>query len=568
MKKRTKRKIIIVLVSVFTLVLISSSLFVYVVLGPFRSLFWTSPYLMGFLGTKNYLLLIENNNELRPTGGFITAVGHISTLFGYPQITVSDSYQIPDPSPKIAAPEPFNFLIGSHDPFFAGWTLRDANFSPDFAKSCQDIIQLYQKAYPDEKIDGVFSIDFAVIERLLKEYGPITAEDTTFDDQNFFANTQRLSKNIDTHDVEQLKGRKNVLKPFANALIKAIIDSPARYRKLFQILYTLGEEKHFLAYSGADSIEQKFSELGLSGNIHPAATGSDYLHVNIANIGGRKADRYMTKDIQLLTDYSNPEKEQSKLDITLEHLGSYNIQSDIYQAYIRVYVPDGSELMSSTGEKLRNTETYRDLGLTVFADTIRMKPGDKITLSYIYSIPEAISASDYHLRLIKQPGFQNDSWRVALKQMNDSSMENAADEDVTALMIHENLAIWSGELDHDLDFHARLTADKQGPVILWQQFTRLNQVNVRFNELLDTKAIQEITNYQIIDVNEKNTVSDTVRVTAARFEDRDLWLTVEGVTNQPDEHYQLSLKDIRDVNGNTTDPNPMIRTLVQRLTNP
>lgn len=563
MKKQTKRKIkygILIFLGGFLFV---ASLTIYNILGPFRSFFWNVPYLMGALGPKTYLVLLQNNNELRPTGGFITAIAEVNTLFGYPSITVNDSYSIPNPPQRQNAPNAFEYLIGQNDPFFAGWTIRDANFSPDFSQSAKDVISLYQQAYPDKYIHGVFSIDFAVIEKLLEIYGPIAVEDVIFDAGNFFINSQRISKDIDTHNVEQLKNRKNILKPFANTLIKEIISSPSLYSKLFEELYRLTQQKHLLAYTSAEGLQKKFEDYQLTGAMKTPEINSDYIHVNIANIGGRKADRYMQKQISYRADFSNPEQHISTLVISLEHLGSYNIQSDIYQAYVRIYVPEGAKFLGASGETLTFTEQSTELGFTVFSDYIRMKPGDKRVLTYTYSLPETILPNDYRLQVVKQPGVDDQYWHVAVKQMNDTTMVNGNSS--LKMKIRENLASWQGELAMDESFHVQQTADKQGPIILWQKFETLDRINIRFNELIDTTTALDKLNYVITDLNEKQSDTDSITITSVRFEDRDLWLTVRGVTPQAEEHYQITLKNIQDIHGNLTNPNPLTRTLVQRI---
>ena len=563
MKKQTKRKIkygILIFLGGFLLI---ASLTVYNILGPFRSFFWNIPYLMGALGPKTYLVLLQNNNELRPTGGFITAIAEVNTLFGFPSIEVNDSYSIPNPPQRQNAPNAFEYLIGQNDPFFAGWTIRDANFSPDFSQSAKDVIALYNQAYPDKYIHGVFSVDFAVIEKLLEIYGPIAVEDVIFDADNFFINSQRISKDIDTHNVEQLKNRKNILKPFANTLIKEIASSPSRYSKLFEELYRLTQQKHLLAYTSAEGLEKKFEDHRLTGAMKIPEVNSDFLHVNIANIGGRKADRYLQKNIRYRADFSNPQQHLSTLEISLEHLGSYNIQSDIYQAYVRVYVPEGSQFLGATGETLTFTEQSSELGFTVFSDYIRMKPGDKRVLTYTYSLPETILPNDYRLQVIKQPGVDDQYWQIAVKQMNDSTMINGSAG--LKMKIRENLASWQGELAMDEFFHVQQTADELGPIILWQKFETLSRINIRFNELIDTTTALDKLNYHLTDLNENHPETDTISITSVRFEDRDLWLTVSGVTQQPEEHYQIILSNIQDVHGNMTDPNPLTRTLVQRI---
>jgi hypothetical protein len=192
-----------------------------------------------------------------------------------------------------------------------------------------------------------------------------------------------------------------------------------------------------------------------------------------------------------------------------------------------------------------------------------MKPGDQLTLTYTYQLPETILPNDYRLKVIKQAGVDDQYWHIAVKQMNDTMMKNG--NTGTPMIVRENLASWQGTLNIDQEFHVSQSADTQGPIVLWQKFETIGRINVRFNELIDTTTALDRQNYSITDKNEKNDVSDTVSITSVKFEDRDLWITVDGITDQPEEHYQLVLKNIQDVHGNMTNPNPLTRTLVQRF---
>lgn len=540
---------------------------IYALLGPFRPFFWNLPYLTGFLGPRNYLILIQNNNELRPTGGFITGVAELSMLFGFSSLEVFDSYQIPDPSPRLPAPEPFQYLIGTNDTFFAGKTLRDANFSPDFRESSEEVLELYKIAYPEKTFDMVIAVDFAVIENLLDLYGQLSVEDLIFTRKNFFDLTQKISKDIDTHNKQQLEERKGILGPFGKKFVKRIISSPTKYPQFLSALETFIQEKNLIAYSPSESFQAKLSKHALTGLIRHEDPNTDFLHVNVANIGGRKADRYVTKEIKYMADFSNPENPASTLDITFSHLGSYNIQSDIYQAYVRSYVPLGSKLVSPSPTGMRGTENFQDLGQTVFADAIKIAPGESITLSYKYQLPEIINPQEYQLQVPKQPGIQNQFWQTAFKQQNDTLLENEALKNIqiTPMTIRENLALWKGIPSSDLHFSILTSGDASKPIILWQKFESLNRINIRFNEILDESTVYDLKNYRVTDLNKEDIRKDTVVVTGARFEGRDLWLDISGASLQYLENYELKISNLKDTQGNTLDPNPTIRTLVQRL---
>lgn len=539
-------------------------LILYNILGPWRAYFWHLPSLLGFLGPRHYIILLQNNNELRPTGGFITAAAQLNILFGIPSMTVFDSYQVPDPVPRVPAPEPFEYFIGKRDPFFAGLTFRDANFSPDFPTSVKEILKLYQP-HSSSTIQGVVAIDFTVLETLLKLYGPLNIDkNTPVNKDNFFQISQRMSKDIDTHNESALASRKSALIPIFEELKSRIVRSPGSYGTLLKSSYDLARKKHLLQWFSSPTLQQIAGTLSTDGSF-ACPSEKDFLHVNITNIGGRKADRYIPKNISYRLR-SLDDGLRAHLEVQFEHFGSYNIQSDIYQAYIRAYVPLGSKLLGSSSTRLRSTTSGQEFGCTFFADYLRIAPDEEITLSYDYLLPESIAFNPYVLQLRSQPGDTDSYYHLGIRAPNDMSLSNGDQSETTLFEINENVAFWQGVLDEDKLFQLRTLDDTSPPVILWQEFVDLKTVNVRFHEELDAASVSDLTHFSITDLNKQiPDVTDSIRIINARFEGRDLYLTLQGLTSQPNESYSLELRNLQDQSGNRIDPSPLTRTLVQRL---
>ncbi|MBI2190103.1 MAG: DUF4012 domain-containing protein, partial [Candidatus Levybacteria bacterium] len=95
-----------------------------------RPLIKILPSLLGDPEDKKYLVLFQNDNELRPTGGFITAYAIFRLEKGVVHVdTSSDIYNLDNTllnKPK--APEP----ILKYLPNVATLNLRDSNLSADF----------------------------------------------------------------------------------------------------------------------------------------------------------------------------------------------------------------------------------------------------------------------------------------------------------------------------------------------------------------------------------------------------------------------------------------------------
>ena len=130
-----------------------------------------APELLGAEGERRYLLLAQNNQEMRPTGGFISGVGLLRVERGdILEMTMSDSYAVD------------NYLSNAHPPapeplaryMWAGLLLlRDANWSPDFPTSAEVIASLYQLDQDTPALDGVIAADLTAVQWLVGALGPL-----------------------------------------------------------------------------------------------------------------------------------------------------------------------------------------------------------------------------------------------------------------------------------------------------------------------------------------------------------------------------------------------------------
>jgi len=124
---------------------------------------------------QNWLLLAQNNEELRPSGGFITSVGMLEILDGLPALRdFRDSYQVenwdqPHPDPPLPLREYMRLDL---------WVTRDANWWPDFPTSALAVSDLYF-LNQGVAVDGVIAADMIAAERLLEALTPLTLADGT-----------------------------------------------------------------------------------------------------------------------------------------------------------------------------------------------------------------------------------------------------------------------------------------------------------------------------------------------------------------------------------------------------
>ncbi|MEK7127050.1 MAG: hypothetical protein AAB848_02985, partial [Patescibacteria group bacterium] len=343
-------------------------------------------------------------------------------------------------------------------------------------------------------------------------------------------------KNIDIHNVEMLTNRKNILKELVDKLINEISKSISKYDDFFEIIDTGLNEKKILLFFKNPEIQKIAEEKNWSGSFN-SRNYKNFIYPNIANIGGRKADRYVRKTHKYFVSFDENGLGKVKYIINLEHLGTKNLNSDIYKAYLRVFVP--------------TDEGY-------FEDYIKITPGEQKTLTFEYLLPKETTMGNFTLDIVKQPGTK-DFWQISIQLPADNSFRSEK------LDVRENLALWSGYLTKDQHFDFNYFKDTFPPLVLWQKFIDQNEIEIAFGEALNEKFALNPGNYEIQDLNYINEQTDEIKVKSVKITDMKVILETEGISDSNEERYKLILKNIEDKYQNKTSPNPLELTVVQRL---
>jgi len=130
-----------------------------------------APEMLGRERPVTYLILMQNNHELRATGGFISGVGLIQFSEGkIITTTFQDSYRVDagcDLSLHPPAPAPLRKYMWAPALVF-----RDANWSPDFPSSAQVARSIYSLCNGTD-VEGVIGIDLDSVDALLRALGPL-----------------------------------------------------------------------------------------------------------------------------------------------------------------------------------------------------------------------------------------------------------------------------------------------------------------------------------------------------------------------------------------------------------
>lgn len=376
--------------------------------------------LMGDRYPHRYLVLLQNNNEIRPSGGFIGSYAIIDVNDGYIEnIEVFDSYDIDGTfGGFIEPPEEFKAFTGN-------WRFRDSNYSSDFAVSAQKARWFLQKE-GGPSVDTVIAINQGLLKDMLEITGPIqVGEFGELDSKNY----NLLLSYVIEGKVWGEEDPKHILKVFIPAFKEAILKEE-NLSKLMSKLYRAIQQKHVLMYSSDNDIQNLFEAFDLSGTSYVPKEKEDFLSVINISINGTKSEQFMEEVIThktfinssgVLTDEITLERSHLWTDeIYLEWkkiLKEYGFEDmpdpiiDILgrgenRVYTKIYVPKDSILLESDYEDVV-TEYDKDLKKTYFLVKINTKPGETSKLTISYQLPFTLSLNEidtYKLFIEKQPG--------------------------------------------------------------------------------------------------------------------------------------------------------------------
>ncbi len=406
--------------------------------------------LVGSDGPKTYLLLLQNNSELRPTGGFPGTYGLITFDNGtLKKVFIEDIYRA-DANLKenIIPPIPLQHITPN-------WGMRDANWFADFPTSAKKVSQFY-KLDSGIDVDGVLTITPDVIAKIFDVIGSIDMPEYNLklDSSNFMTAIQ--------NEVEYQADRsapKQILSDLQPRFFQRLAEqNKDQWLEIFKILTQAAAQKHILAYFSNSGLEKVALENGIGGEIKSTTsinslagqTGqvSDYLQVVFANVKGSKTDFITDNSMSLETSIDSNVVAHS-LTINRKHNGgdsSYGFYNRDNSAYIKVYVPQGSVLDSINGQTMTDFKPlvdYASLGFkedpdlasiegavthplagvdvfqesyrTVFGFWLITKPKQTQSVILKYHTPSnALNISNYDLFWQKESGTSQDKINFSL----------------------------------------------------------------------------------------------------------------------------------------------------------
>lgn len=369
--------------------------------------------LLGRQEQKTYLVLAQNNDELRPTGGFISTFGVLVVKDG--QIV---NYEYRPTSPPNLKPPADECSVKSppwwiqlQEPVWGCW---DAQWTADFPTLAQQAEWFYETG--DNlfaPVDGVIAIDMLATETLLGALGEVVVPD-----YSEVINAENMRERIYYYRAQD---GSQPHKQFIASMFKEIVGNlvkvpPEKTPAILDALWTSMQEKHLLFYFDSPDLQSLVTTLGVDGGILPSQ--GDYLFVVDTSLTNKA---YSSIEESIMYEaIINPDGSMlGGVTLTWSYLADA-VQNDPAIAegvtegtpvdfldFVRIYIPKGS-VWSGTDGNDSPTQFAEEIDRLMFGNQFVLAPGANMQLQHHYLMPSVIQEvgerSYYRLLVQKQPG--------------------------------------------------------------------------------------------------------------------------------------------------------------------
>jgi hypothetical protein len=361
---------------------------------------------------KSFLLLLQNNMELRPGGGFLGQYAVIKIKNGQVTYSYFEDANLLDQriTVKVAPPYPFTRMMQ-----IKSWKFRDSNFSPNFPTNAEKAKYFFRLAGGNPNFDGVIAVNSDVLSHVLKLTGPITIPGFSgeYNSENAVLKLEEQVEKAYIMDPKlDTQNRKAIMKKMAAILIGKLTQLN-NIPKVAELLLAEFRNKDLMMNFKNPELQKIVADVYWDGKV-AYDWGSDYLMMVDANMGALKTDYYMRREINYHIDLDQ-EKPVVDLNILYKNTAPYgDWRTSDYHSYLRVYVPKGANLLER--EMISYPNIQEENGKTSFGFIVHVLIGKQTNARLKYELPADFDKNNYRLLIQKQSGVGDVPVKVVIKK--------------------------------------------------------------------------------------------------------------------------------------------------------
>ncbi len=349
------------------------------------------PPMLGADGPRTYLLMVQNNAEIRATGGIPGSFAVIEARHGTvgvrQQADASRIGAFDRPVTRLTATE--RSLFGDH---LASYP-QDVTFTPDFARSAR-IARAMWKARHGVAVDGVVSADPVALSYLLRGTGPVALADgrsLSAEDA-----VQQLLSRVYA-EIADPAAQNRYFDSVARSVFAAVASGQGKPQVVLDGLAAAAAQRRVLVWSAHPDEQALLAPTTLGGLLPTAGSTVPDVGIYLNDGGGSKLDYYLDYDVGVASRRCQATRQY--LDVTV-HLKSrvpadpsglpdyvaanvVGIPRGVIRTTLLAYAPVGGRVEEASVDGHAVTlDTQDHDGRPVAAQTIDLAPGSRHTLTY------------------------------------------------------------------------------------------------------------------------------------------------------------------------------------------
>lgn len=386
------------------------------------------PQFAGIGDERRYILVLQNNTELRPTGGFLGSFAHLVFRDGkLAEMKLDDIYN-PDGQLQgyVEPPKPVADNLFQH----GGWHLRDSNWNPNFPEAAQTMLWFFDRG-GYHNVDGIGTITLSTMQDVLRLVG-----DIYLPDYDKTVSAESLYSFVQSETEQQFfpgaSNKRDVLGALARAVFRKMKELPAE--KQLDILDALVHRlntKDIVFWMKDSTLQSAVEKHGWDGGIHVESCEegrcrTDALYIVEANVGINKANCCIDRTAMLDLWFNDEATATSSVTLRYDNHNPPTPQPPKfygggYRNYMRMFRHPDTELAGvSIDEHLLqqnaiDTEYLSVLGLQSFGFLFDV-PGGKsgeVVARFQHALKfDYLSPQSYQLSVLKQPGLSTNEYLI------------------------------------------------------------------------------------------------------------------------------------------------------------
>lgn len=366
------------------------------------------PDLPGVLSVNRksvWLVLLQDNAEIRPTGGYIDAVALVTVDNGRLGETQLLDVAALDSQLRGQVDPPYYLKLATGEP---RWYLRDANWDPDFPTTARRAAWFVSKELGRD-VDLVVAVNLSVLRQLLSVTGPVSAPGFSgqISEKNFWE--------IYLTQVKEGVDSPRYTLGVSQAILEKLPQLPSqKWLRAMAVLLQSLQARQTLIFP-LNFVSRGLTAAGWDGQLTPPECRSslpciiDTNYLVDSNVGINKADASLRRQVTLQRTVTG-ETLEAVTRVLYRHTGVGSAwPSGDYKGFARLYLPSNAQIVTVSLNR-RHLDSpafylFSEHSFVVVGVPLTVAAGQEVELEVIYRL--AIPPGErihYQLDTPNQPG--------------------------------------------------------------------------------------------------------------------------------------------------------------------